>query len=636
MKYTFWLNQIGKEDVEIVGGKSANLGELKRLQIPVPDGFAISSEAYFEFLEKNKLTDQIKKILEKIDFKNTDLVSEIAEHLRDLILLAELPSDITAEVSKAFNQLTKKSEYVAVRSSATIEDVALTSFAGQLESFINLKSLDEALLSIKKCWASLYDTGSLFYIKEKNIDTSKVGVAIMIQAMIESDVSGVMFTVDPITNNKSRIVIESVLGLGELIVKGEVTPDHYELAKESFTIINKEIGSQPKQLILSKSENREIPVAAAYKNTQKIPDSKLIELAKIGRNIENAYLFPQDIEWAMENDELYILQSRPVTSFLTPKENSKQKGFTIDLPILVEGTPASPGIAQGFARNISSPKEISKMKKGDILILPISNQNYIPALKKAGAVITDKGGETSHAAIVSREVGIPCVVGTNTATKQIKSGSAITVNGSLGTVYEGSLPHSNLHLTELEHSAQETEKEQQKHLKTATQIFVNLVDSSISADVSQKNVDGVGLLRAEFIISELGVHPKKLIEDKKQRVFVEQLVTALKITCASFEPREVIYRSLDFTSNEYNHFKGGGSYEAEETHPLLGYRGAIRNIIDPAIFNLELEAISIARNKFQMRNLKIFTYVFFILSFVFLVFTYLVHLDLFTKFDFAA
>ena len=604
MKYTLWLNQIDKEDKDLVGGKSANLGEIKRAGAPVPNGFALTSEAYWEFLRTNNLGDQLRDIFTKIDFKNLDLVNEISYHLKNLIKTADFPEKITSQIKSSHDRLKLKREYIAVRSSATVEDTAETSFAGQLESYLNLKGLDEIVLSIKKCWASLYEPRSMFYFKEQGIDQSKVGVAVMIQEMIESDTSGVMFTIDPVTNNKSRIVIEAVFGLGSLIVKGEVTPDHYEVTKRNFTIISREIGTQNKQLILTKSKNKEIPVSNAYKSSQKISDEKIITLAKLGKKLEDIYLYPQDIEWAIENDKLFILQSRPVTSFFT-KEVTKSKKSTIDLPILVEGTPASPGITQGFARNLSSPKEIKKMKKGDILILPLSNQNYIPALKIASAVVTDKGGETSHAAIVSREVGIPCVVGTGTATSRIKSGSVITVNGSLGTVYEGSLPYSKIRIIKSSFGETEGKKINGDNLKTATKVLVNLVDSSVAADVSQKNIDGVGLLRAEFIISELGTHPKKLINEGKSNLFIQKLVDALKVTCASFEPRQVVYRSLDFTSNEYLHLTGGEKYEQEETHPLLGYRGAIRNINDPAIFNLELEAIRLVRGKFGMKNLSL-------------------------------
>ncbi len=603
MKYIIWLNQIDKEDVELVGGKGANLGELKKAGSHVPNGFAITSEAYFEFLEQNKLNEKIKSILSKADYQNPKLVKEISEHVQDLIKVSIIPTDIISEVKKSYLKLSKNNQYVAVRSSATVEDLASTSFAGQLESFINLKSEKTVLESIKKCWASLYEPRTLFYLNETKIKNPKIGVAIFIQEMIQSDVSGVMFTIDPVTNNNDRLVIESVWGLGSMIVEGVITPDHYEVTKQSLTIIDKKIGSQSKQLILTDEKNKEIPVSEAYRNVQKISDEKLLELAKLGKKIESLYLFPQDIEWAIKDDKLYILQSRPVTSLERQLKSESKKG-RIDLEVLVKGSPASPGIAQGISRVIKSVKELGKINRGDILIFPMSSQDYVPALKKAGAVVTDKGGETSHVAIVSREIGIPCVVGTGIATQRANPGTIVTVNGTKGIVYKGSIPTGKLStlVAQFEDKKKLKEKESDK-LKTATKVLVNLVDSTFAAEVSQKKVDGVGLLRAEFMMSEIGIHPKKLIEEKNEKVLIDKFVEGMKVTCASFDPRPVIYRSADFTNNEYRHFKGGTKYEREEANPLLGYRGSYRNVNDPEVFGLELEALNIVRNKFNFKNL---------------------------------
>jgi pyruvate,water dikinase len=603
MKYILWLNNIDKEDVELVGGKGANLGVLKRAGAPVPDGFALTSKAYFEFLEQNKLNEKIKLILSKADYKNSKLVKEIADHVKDLIEVASIPQDIISEVKKSYEKLSKNNKYVAVRSSATVEDLAATSFAGQLDSFINLKSEATVLESIKKCWASLYEPRTLFYLNEAKIKNPKIGVALFIQEMIQSDVSGVMFTIDPVTNNTDRLVIESVWGLGSLIVEGVITPDHYEVTKQSMTIIDKKIGSQSKQLILTDDKNKEIPVSDAFKDVQKISDKRLLELAKLGKKIESLYLFPQDIEWALRDEKLYILQSRPVTSVEKQLTAQSKKG-RIDLEVLVKGSPASPGITQGIARVVKSVKELGKVNRGDILIFPMSNQDYVPALRKAGAVVTDKGGETSHVAIVSREIGIPCVVGTGIATQRANPGTIVTVNGTKGIVYKGSIPTGKLStlVAQFEDKKKLSERETDQ-FKTATKVFVNLVDSTLAAEISQKNVDGVGLLRAEFMMSEVGIHPKKLVEEKKEKALVDKFVEGLKVSCASFDPRPVIYRSVDFTNNEFRQFKGGSKYDREEANPLLGYRGAFRSVSDPEIFGLELEAINIVRNKLNFKNL---------------------------------
>lgn len=603
MKYIVWFSQIDKEDVDIVGGKGANLGEIRRIGSPVPDGFVVTSKAYFEFLEKNKLGVRVEEILGKLDYNNQELVDEIAEHIKDVIKSSPLPEEIISEVRNEYKKLSNSKGYVAVRSSATVEDLSAKSFAGQLDTFLNLNNPDNILSSIKKCWASLYNPRALLYLKESGLGKSKIGVAVIIQEMVQSEVSGVMLTVDPMTNNKDRLVIESVWGLGNLIVEGVVTPDHYEVAKSSFTIINKKISTQTTQLILAKEQNKEIPVSAAYQKIQKVSDEKIIELAKIGRKIENTYLFPQDIEWAIENNKLYILQSRPVTSAESEPDEKFEK-TEIDLPVLVKGTPTSPGIAQGVAKIIKSSKQVARVKRGDILVLPVNNHNFIAALKKAAAVITDKGGETSHAAIIAREMGLPCVVGTSIATNMIKPDTVVTVNGSTGIVYKGGLPYKRIsRLVASFEDKSASNKKEPADKKTATKIFVNLVDSTLAYEISQKNVDGVGLLRAEFLISEIGIHPKKLIEKNKKDLYIKKIIEGLKISCASFDPRPVVYRVSDYTSNEYKNFKNGSQYEIEEENPLLGFRGAIRYISEPEIFSLELEAIKYVRNKLNLKNL---------------------------------
>ena len=603
MKYTVWFSQIDKEDVDIVGGKGANLGELTKIRSPVPDGFAITSRAYFEFLDQNKLGDKIEKILQKLDYDNQDLVDEISEHIKDIVESADLPEEVITEIKDEYKKLSRLKKHVAVRSSATVEDLSVKSFAGQLDTFLNINNFDGVHSSIKKCWASLYNPRTLFYLKESGLSQSKVGVAVIIQEMVQSEVSGVMFTVDPMTNNKDRLVIEAVWGLGNLIVEGVVTPDHYEVAKSSFTIINKKLGLQTKQLILEKERNKEIPVSDTYQNVQKVPDKKILELAQIGKKIESTYLFPQDIEWAIENNKLYILQSRPVTS-ADKVQDEKFKKTDPDLPVLVKGTPTSPGIAQGVAKIIKSSKQISKVTRGDILVLPVSNHNFTPALKKAAALVTDKGGETSHAAIIAREMGIPCVVGASIATSTIKPNTVVTVNGSTGIVYKGALPRKRISrlLASYEATGASREKEPDDK-KTATKIFVNLVDSTLASEISQKNVDGVGLLRAEFIISEIGIHPQKLVESNKKDLYIKKVIDGLKVSCASFDPRPVVYRTSDYTSNEYKNFKNGSQYEIEEENPLLGFRGALRYTSEPEIFNLELEAIKYVRNKLNLKNL---------------------------------
>ncbi|MDP2720809.1 MAG: phosphoenolpyruvate synthase [bacterium] len=600
-KQILWLSETDKEDVQVVGGKAANLGELVRASIPVPDGFTITSSAYFDFLEANDLKLKIKKLLQKVDPDNTRLLNEASSLIKDLISKSQISSNLAEEISENYDKLAAASpELVAVRSSATAEDLPQASFAGQQATFLNVKGERELLEAVKNCWASLYEPRAIFYRAEKKFDHFKVGIAVVVQKMIESETSGVMFTIDPVNNDKTKIVVEAVWGLGEFIVQGTVNPDHYEIDKSTFKISNRQIAKQTKQLIKAGEHNKEIVVAKAYQQAQKLADEKIVALAKLGKKIENHYGFPQDIEWAYENGILNIVQTRAVTT-IGDIEKSLKTHITIDLPIILEGAPASPGIAVGLPKVLSSAKEIHRLKRGEVLVAAMTNPDYVPAMKKAAAVVTDKGGRTSHAAIVSRELGIPCVVGTNKATRLLKNArSTITVNGAAGKVYKGAL--SQNHLAAIEYVEKKKEG-QVRSLKTATKVFVNLGEPDLASEVAARAVDGIGLLRAEFMMAEIGVHPQKIIADGRQKVFIQKLADGLQIFTSEFDPRPVIYRATDFKTNEYRNLKGGARFEEDEANPLLGFRGAMRYIDNPAVFEMELEAIKTVRNKFGFKNI---------------------------------
>jgi pyruvate,water dikinase len=600
-KQVLWLSQTDKEDVQIVGGKAANLGELARDHIPVPNAFTITSQSYFDFLERAGLKEKIKKILAKIDPNNTDLLNEVSKLIKDLIVKSKIPEDLATEIAANYKKLTEDSNgLVAVRSSATAEDLPQASFAGQQATFLNIKGDKELLSSVRECWSSLYEARAIFYREEKKFDHFRVGIAVVVQKMVQSDVSGVMFTMDPVKNVKSTLVIEAIWGLGELIVQGAVNPDHYEIDKKSLHVTKKEISTQNKQLIKMGKQNKEIPVGKAHQNVQKLPNDKIIALARLGKKIENHYGFPQDIEWALEGDSIKIVQTRAVTT-VEEVEKTLKKNITINLPVILEGSPASPGIAIGIPKVLKKAKEISRIKRGDVLVASMTNPDYVPAMKKASAIVTDKGGRTSHAAIVSRELGIPCVVGTNRATSVLNNGrNVVTVNGASGKVYKGALSQTRLAAIEY---VEKKKEDQSKFLKTATKVFVNLGEKELVDEVASRHVDGVGLLRAEFMIAEIGAHPQKIIKEKKQKSYIEKLANSMRVFAAGFDPRPVVYRATDFKTNEYKNLKGGEKYEEDESNPLLGYRGAFRYINNPSVFAMELEAIKMVRNKWGFRNL---------------------------------
>ena len=515
----------------------------------------------------------------------------------------ELSKELKAEIFRFYERLSNgKNALVAVRSSATAEDLPEASFAGQQATFLNVRGKQELTSAILAAWASLFEARAIFYRQQQNFDHAKVGIAVPVQIMVQSETSGVMFTIDPVTNNKNTIVIEAVFGLGEMIVGGKLTPDHYEVDKRTISIKSKKIVSQNLQMILTKSGNQIVPVAKAHQKAQKLPDEKITELAQIGKKIEKHYFFPQDIEWAYEKGKLYLVQTRPVT---TTKTNIKEPDTPMTdehlKDVILQGSPASPVIGTGKVTIIKSPKELNRVQKGDVLVTEMTNPDYVPAMKRAIAIVTDKGGRTSHAAIVSRELGIACVVGTGNATKKLKDGMVVTVDGAKGLVYKGTIQTEKKSLArrdlpEPSHAAAH---------KTATKLYVNLAEPELAAQVAAKNVDGVGLLRAEFMLAQIGTHPKKYLEEKKQEEFKNILAEGLKRFARAFGNRPVIYRTSDLKSNEYRDLKGGSRYEPVESNPMLGYRGAFRYLKDPDTFKLELEAIKIVREKHKNLHLMI-------------------------------
>ena len=475
-KYILWFKEIDKGDISRVGGKGANLGEMVKAGFPVPNGFCVTAQAYFDFLQESKLDQKIKELLVNLDVHNSKTLQDTAKKVQNQILAASIPEKIEKEIISAYQKLSgKKDKFVAVRSSATAEDLPEASFAGQQESFMNMRGEKEVLLSVQRCWASLFTARAIFYREEKGFDHFQVGIAVPVQEMIQSEVSGVMFTIDPINNDSEKIAIEAAFGLGDAVVSGSITPDQYLIDKVNLAIIDKKIISQKKMLAsigktgfdakgktLSEHEKFQfVPVSKAYQNKQKLADKFIVQLAILGKKIEQHYNFPQDIEWVYKGGRIYIVQTRPVTTIdlardviadaprltgqaspvLAVSQDGAGQGAAIT--VLLQGIAASPGTVSGSVRIIKSAKEINKVKKGDVLVAEMTNPDFVPAMKRAAAIVTDHGGRTSHAAIVSRELGIPCIVGTQDATRMLKTGEIITVDGAEGVVYEGKLKTQN-------------------------------------------------------------------------------------------------------------------------------------------------------------------------------------------------
>ena len=612
LPYVVDFKQVDKHDIGSVGGKGANLGEMIRNGFPVPDGFIVTAQAYYHILEINNLKPKIKEIISNLDASNPKNLNKVSSQIKKLILNASIPDDLALQIIKAYLKLGRGNNHslVAARSSATAEDLPDASFAGQQETYLNVHGEANLIQKVRACWASLFEPRAIFYRQEKGFDHFKVGIAVPVQKMIQSVVAGIMFTVNPVTNDKNQIVIEAVWGLGEKIVQGAYTPDHYLVQKQTYKLLQKQVNSQDKYMTLSRSQNKELRVKRSKQDQPKLTDDQIIALAKLGQKIQQHYFFPQDIEWAMEKGKMYIVQSRPVTT-IDFRKKEKPVTNTSKLKKLISGDPASPGMATGYVRVLKSAKEIHKIKAGEILVTDMTTPDFVPAMKKATAIVTNKGGQTSHAAIVSRELGIPCIVGADSATKVLKSGTVVTVNGKSGEVFQSTkaliaAQKINLEKKKNKPIPKPTRKQLQPDLlPTATKIYVNLAEPELAESIAQRNVDGVGLLRAEFMIAEMGTHPKKLIHDKKSDQFVDGLVAGMSKFCKAFYPRPVVYRATDFKTNEYANLIGGKAFEPEEPNPMIGYRGAYRYIKDQQVFNLELKAIKHVRNKLGHKNLSL-------------------------------
>ncbi|GIW67626.1 MAG: phosphoenolpyruvate synthase [Candidatus Parcubacteria bacterium] len=628
-KYILWFNEIEKEDVGIVGGKNANLGEmyqkLSDLGVRVPNGFAITTKAYDYFIKYNNLEEKIKETLKNLDVYNVEKLQKAGEIIRNLIKQGEFPEDFKKEILGAFEKL--KEEYgedlqVAVRSSASAEDLPDASFAGQQETYLNVTEKD-LLEKIKYCFASLFTDRAIFYRQEKGFDHFQVKFSVGVQKMIRSDLasSGVMFTIDSDSGLNKVIVINGVWGLGELIVQGKVIPDEWIVFKEGLergfgSIICKRLGEKVKKIIYAEERGvKEIETKEEEKTNYSLNDDEVLELAKMGLIIEKHYGRAMDIEWAKDgiDGKLYIVQARAETVHSTKKYNVyeeyklKEKG-----EIILKGIAIGSKIASGKVRVIKDVSKINEFQEGEILVTEMTDPDWVPIMKIAKGIITDKGGRTCHAAIVSRELGIPAIVGTQKATEVLKTGDEVTIDcstGITGYVYKG-----NLDYEVIEHNLENLPE-------TKTKIYVNIGLPDEAWEKWYLPVKGVGLAREEFIIAEeIKIHPNALIDypnlseeikekideltrgyKNKKQYFIDKLAEGIAKICVAYWPYEVIVRFSDFKTNEYRNLIGGDLYEPEEENPMIGWRGASRYYHPKFKQAFELEVLAMKKVREEMR-----------------------------------
>ncbi|HIE18294.1 TPA: phosphoenolpyruvate synthase [Candidatus Bathyarchaeota archaeon] len=619
-KFVLWFDEIGMEDVPLVGGKSASLGEMtRRTGVPVPYGFATTAEAYRYYLRANKLDEKIANILSEIkDSNDTRTLQSVGSRIREIIETADMPSDLEQAIIDAYNDLAKKvgdeEPFVAVRSSATAEDLPDASFAGQQETYLNVRGAKEVVERVKECYASLFTDRAIFYRIQKGFDHLSVALSAAVQLMVYSKASGVIFTLDVANGDRSVVLIEAGYGLGEYVVQGKITPDEYIVRKLDLAIVKKNVPKKTIQLVrLPSGGTEELPVPTNLQDKQVLTDEQIKELAKYAITIENHYKKPMDIEWALDErtNKLFILQARPETVWSLKKEEAKPEAeieTTTERKILVQGLPASPGLAVGKVHIIPTADRINEFEKGEILVTEMTAPDWVPAMRKAAAIVTNSGGMTCHAAIVSRELGIPCIVGTSSrgspATEALPDGAMVTVDAKLGVVYEGALEEA----VAKREATGKAVTVAEPHIVTGTKVYVNLGEPEIADRVAALPADGVGLLRQEFVwSSDIGEHPLYLIEIGHPERVVDKLAEAFRKICAAFYPRPVIMRFSDFKSSEYRELKGGEKYEPVEPSALMGWRGASR-YYDPKYveaFRLEVRAVKKVRDEFGLKNLHV-------------------------------
>lgn len=632
------LDKLGKNDIDKVGGKNASLGEmishLTDLGVSVPGGFATTSEAFNKFLIGTGLQDKIKDALQGLDVDDVAALTATGKKIRDMIIEQELPKDLEQEIRDAFTEMSQGEDIaVAVRSSATAEDLPDASFAGQQETFLNIRGIDNILIAIKEVFASLYNDRAIAYRVHKGFEHSGVALSAGVQRMVRSETgtSGVMFTIDTESGFNDVVFITASHGLGEMVVQGAVNPDEFYISKALLNagkpaVIRRNLGSKQQKMVYADEHSagksvKIVPVDKAERNQFSLSNEELVELAKQALIIEKHYGHAMDIEWAKDGDsnKLFIVQARPETVKSRESQNVmeryilKEKG-----DVICEGRSIGQRIGAGTVRVVNSIHEMDKVQEGDVLVSDMTDPDWEPVMKRAAAIITNRGGRTCHAAIIARELGVPAIVGCGNATDLLTDGQAVTVScaeGDTGYIYEGQLDF------EIQNNSIESMPD------LAFKIMMNVGNPDRAFGFAQIPNEGVGLARLEFIINRMiGVHPKALlnmntlpreiVQAIQERMagyaspvdfYVDKLVEGISTLAVAFKDKKVIVRMSDFKSNEYANLIGGKLYEPSEENPMLGFRGASRYVSENFrdCFELECRALKRVRDEMGLTNVEI-------------------------------
>jgi len=604
------FSDIGRSDIALVGGKGANLGEMTRTGLPVPPGFVITVNGYARFLEYNALSERIRGLIDNIDVDDTAALQRAAAAIRELILKGQMPVDVREAILDGYRDLSAShgpDSIVAVRSSATAEDTGDFSFAGMFESFLDVRGEDDLLERVRACWASTFGARVLFYRQKRGFPV-EMPIAVVVQNLVNAEKSGVMFTADPATHDTSRVVIEAAWGFGEAVVGGQLVPDRYVVEKSSLRVLEARVNE--KDFLLARDPNKAGIVAVNLSGDPRgsarvLGDEELRSLAALAKKAEEHYGVPQDLEFAIDGASIFLTQTRPITTLASVVAATKEVVVSDGRAHpLLRGLGASPGLASGPARVLVAVTDSASLRDGEVLVARMTSPDWVPLMRRAAAIVTDAGGMTSHAAIVSRELGIPCVVGTREATRVLKTGTTVSVDGTAGTV---SLGEAATAAPSSVSGAAPRSLVRRVAPVTATRLYVNLAEPDRAEELAARDVDGVGLLLAEFMMLDAleRTHPRAFIDAGRQAEFVARMSEGLRRIASAFAPRPVIYRAMDFRSNEFRGLAGGAEHEPAEENPMIGYRGCFRYTREPELFTLELTALAQVRHEHGNLHLMI-------------------------------
>ncbi|MGC1513264.1 MAG: phosphoenolpyruvate synthase [Acidimicrobiales bacterium] len=605
-----FFEHLGRGDVALAGGKGANLGELAGAGFPVPPGFVVTAPAYLQAMDEAGARAVLQSRIASLDPTDTDALATVADTLQTLVRERGVPDVLAKEVLDAYHRL-GDAVAVAVRSSATSEDTGDTSFAGMNETFTNVVGDDELLARIADCWASLYGQRVISYRASQRV-TAEPAIAVVVQRMVDVERSGVMFSADPATGDRGAVVIEAAFGLGEVVVGGQVEPDTYLVDKTGPRLRQVHVGTKGHKIVRGLDGHDERVELGVEEATRRVlGDEEVLRLARQGIEVEAHYGAPQDMEWAVDVEgRWWLVQSRPITTLDKASPRTDAQALDVaGLQPLVHGLAASPGVVSGPVRVLTSIDEADTLQAGEVLVAPMTSPDWVPTMRRAVALVTDGGGMTCHAAIVSRELGMPAVVGARSATTTLRTGEIVTVHGARGAVYPGDLiaalssdqPGAITGTRDVADRAPTTPSVE----TLATRLYVNLAIADRAEEVAALPVDGVGLLRAEFMIADAlgGEHPRHVLAQGRREQFVSSLAESLRRVALAFHPRPVIYRAMDFRTNEFRELEGGDGFEPHEENPMIGYRGCYRYVRDPEVFAMELDAL--ARTREQASNVHL-------------------------------